>query len=85
MGNPNDVDRAEESRTMAVYAAMIDRLDQNVGKILDKLDSQGKLENINHFCPHNGGSISKLRGWNRSNWYINQLESLGAGQMWYIL
>ena len=47
----NEVDRAEESRAMQVYAAMIDRLDQNVGKILDKLESQGKLENtLNHFC-----------------------------------
>lgn len=30
---------------MAVYAAMIDRMDQNIGRVLDKLESNGKLDN----------------------------------------
>ena len=49
--------KAEESRTMAVYAAMIDRLDQNIGKILDKLEREEKLNNtLIIFTSDNGGS-----------------------------
>ena len=36
----NEEERAEESRAMAVYAAMIDRLDQNIGKILSMLENK---------------------------------------------
>ncbi|MDA1119227.1 MAG: arylsulfatase [Bacteroidetes bacterium] len=30
---------------MAVYAAMVDRMDQNIGRVLSKLEENGKLEN----------------------------------------
>jgi arylsulfatase len=41
---------------MSVYAAMIDRLDQNVGKILACLESSGQLENTTViFLSDNGG------------------------------
>ena len=30
---------------MAVYAAIIDRMDQNIGRVLKKLEKHGKLEN----------------------------------------
>jgi arylsulfatase len=30
---------------MAVYAAMIDRIDQNIGKLLERLKLSGKLDN----------------------------------------
>lgn len=50
-------EKANESRTMAVYAAMIDRLDQNIGRILQKLEKQGKLNNtLIIFASDNGGS-----------------------------
>ena len=50
-------EKAEESRTMAVYAAMIDRLDHNIGRILEKLKQQGKLNNtLILFTSDNGGS-----------------------------
>tara|TARA_X000000950_G_scaffold60080_5_gene72986 strand:- start:20845 stop:22398 length:1554 start_codon:yes stop_codon:yes gene_type:complete len=56
-GDLNENEKADEQRTMAVYAAMIDRLDQNVGRILDTLESQGKLENtLIVFTSDNGGS-----------------------------
>ena len=52
-----DQEREEESRTMAVYAAMIDRLDQNVGRVLELLKKQGKLNNtLILFASDNGGS-----------------------------
>ncbi|MCL7762516.1 arylsulfatase [Polaribacter sp. Z014] len=43
--------------TMATYAAMVDRMDQNIGKLLDKLDAIGKKENtIVIFLSDNGGN-----------------------------
>jgi len=49
--------QAVEERKMAVYAAMIDRMDQNIGKILDKLREQGKLDNtLVIFVSDNGAS-----------------------------
>ncbi|MBN1996907.1 sulfatase-like hydrolase/transferase [candidate division KSB1 bacterium] len=41
---------------MAVYAAMIDRMDRNIGRILDKLEQLGKLDNtLILFLSDNGG------------------------------
>ena len=55
--NLTDEEKAEESKTMTVYAAMIDRLDQNIGRILEKLEKQGKLNNtLILFTSDNGGS-----------------------------
>ncbi len=55
-------EKAEESRTMAVYAAMIDRLDQNIGRILEKLKQQGKLNNtLILFTSDNGGSSEVVK------------------------
>ncbi|MGB2252640.1 MAG: arylsulfatase [Flavobacteriaceae bacterium] len=52
-----DEEKAEESKTMTVYAAMIDRLDQNIGRILEKLEKQRKLNNtLILFTSDNGGS-----------------------------
>jgi arylsulfatase A-like enzyme len=52
-----DEEKAEESKTMTVYAAMIDRLDQNICRILEKLEKQGKLNNtLILFTSDNGGS-----------------------------
>jgi arylsulfatase len=49
--------RKEESRTMAVYAAMIDRIDQNIGRLTDKLKEHGTLENtLIFFTSDNGAS-----------------------------
>ena len=48
--------------TMAVYAAMIDRMDQNIGKILDKVKELGEEENtLVLFCADNGGSSEMVR------------------------
>jgi len=55
--------RDEYAREMAVYAAMIDRLDQNVGRLMDRLRAMGEARNTlvlflsdNGACPFiNGG------------------------------
>ncbi len=49
--------REVEQRKMAVYAAMIDRMDQNIGRVIDLLKRQGKYDNtLIFFVSDNGAS-----------------------------
>ncbi len=50
-------DRKEfESFRMAVYAAMVDRLDQNIGRLVEFLEAKGVMENtLLMICSDNGG------------------------------
>ena len=58
----SDQDKKNESRTMAVYAAMIDRVDQNIGKLIEKLKSLGKFDNtLIMFASDNGSSSEVVR------------------------
>ncbi len=41
----NVADKKVWARKMAVYAAMIDRMDQNIGRLINKLKSNGQYEN----------------------------------------
>lgn len=41
----NSMDKEYEANLMAVYAAMIDRMDQNIGKLLKQLSRNEQLEN----------------------------------------
>jgi arylsulfatase len=53
--------RAEEIRKMEVYAAMIDRMDQNVGRLIDKLVETGRCDNILlMFVSDNGASAEMV-------------------------
>ena len=48
-------------RAMEVYAAMIDRMDQGIGKIVDALDRSGRLDNtLIMFMSDNGGQAGDL-------------------------
>ncbi len=50
-----------EARRMAVYAAMIDRMDQGIGKVLKKIEDMGEKENtIVMFLSDNGGSAERV-------------------------
>ncbi|MFT5288237.1 MAG: arylsulfatase A-like enzyme [Planctomycetota bacterium] len=54
--------RTEEARRMEVYAAMIDRLDQNVGRVLAKLRELEEFENtLILFASDNGSSAEVVR------------------------
>ena len=56
-GDLSEAQRKTEARKMAVYAAMIDRMDQNIGKVLAKLETLGELENtLIIFASDNGCS-----------------------------
>ncbi len=54
--------KLEEARKMEVYAAMIDRVDQNIGKLLAKLEETGRDENtLVMFVSDNGASAEMVR------------------------
>ena len=51
--------RAREERRMEVYAAMVDRMDQGIGRLLDALDQTGVADNtVVFFLSDNGGCAS---------------------------
>jgi len=53
--------RKEEIRKMEVYAAMIDRLDQNIGRVLNALEENGRSENtLIMFVSDNGASAEMV-------------------------
>lgn len=55
--------KAEWSRKMAVYAAMIDRMDQGIGRIVAQLKASGKLDNtLILFLSDNGGCHENIEG-----------------------
>jgi arylsulfatase len=52
----------DEIRRMEVYAAMIDRMDQNIGLLLEKLEETGRMENtLILFVSDNGASAEVVR------------------------
>jgi arylsulfatase A-like enzyme len=56
----NNPDKAFDSRAMAVHAAMIDRMDQTIGKLVKKLEEKGVLDNtIIFFLSDNGTSSER--------------------------
>ncbi len=58
----HESEKLEQARIMEVYAAMIDCLDQNIGRILDKLKESGKYENtLIMFVSDNGASAEMVR------------------------
>ena len=53
--------KAWQERRMEVYAAMVDRMDQNIGRLLQTLEQQNKLDNtLILFLSDNGGCAEEL-------------------------
>ena len=63
-------EREWEDRRMATFAAMVDRLDQNIGRIVTKLKEQGTFENtLIMFCSDNGACpFERTRGKKKDPW-----------------
>ncbi len=64
-----DPDRQKDlAKRMAIYAAMIDRMDQNIGRVIDDLRENGELENtLILFCSDNG-ACAEWDPWGFDNW-----------------
>ncbi len=53
----SEEEKADQARVMAVYSAMIDSIDQNIGRVLSHLDETGELDNtLVMFLADNGAS-----------------------------
>jgi len=66
----SDEEKAFQSSKMAVHAAMVDRIDQGVGKIIKALKQTGRLDNtVIFFLSDNGASPEKPQqpGYDRSS------------------
>ncbi|HEU5117807.1 MAG TPA: arylsulfatase, partial [Isosphaeraceae bacterium] len=57
----NDEEKAFQARKMEIHAGMVDRIDQEVGRVLKKLEAMGELENtIVLFASDNGASAEQI-------------------------
>ncbi|MGD9871440.1 MAG: arylsulfatase [Thauera sp.] len=63
-------EKASEARRMAVYAAMVDNMDQNIGRMLDYLKKTGQLDNTFIFFLSDNGAdgnsvydVARTREW----------------------
>jgi arylsulfatase len=71
-------ERKDQARRMEVYAAMIDRLDQNIGRVIDDLERRGELENtLIMFASDNGASAEVVQIGHGSIGSITRWASLG--------
>ncbi len=55
-------DKLWEAACMEVYAAMVDRMDQGIGKIVARLKSNGQFENTLIFYLQDNGGCAELEG-----------------------
>jgi len=79
-------EQAWEADRMEVFAAMVDVLDQNVGRIVEKLDSDGLLDNtLFLFCSDNGACpFERTRGrylkpWDPKSYWTYDASWANAG------
>jgi arylsulfatase A-like enzyme len=88
-------ERLRSARTMEVYAAMVDRMDWNVGRVLEKLEAKQVRDNtVIIFLSDNGAEGAQLEALpvfgpdlNQviSDYYDNSLDNIGRGNsyVWY--
>ncbi len=79
----DSAERARSSRTMEIYAAMIERLDANIGRIIDHLKSLNLYQNtLIVFMSDNGAEGNNINNivdtgeWVAEN-FDNQMENIG--------
>jgi len=71
--------RAEWDQRMAVYAAMMHRMDQGIGKVLDQLEHEGELDNtIIMFLSDNGATKAEM--WWATQWIADRSGPIGSEQ-----
>ena len=81
----DDTERTADIRRMEIYAAMVELLDQQIGRIFDHLKAKGKLDNTYIiFMSDNGASITtpllypgNSREWVHQNYDLS-IENMGT-------
>jgi arylsulfatase len=79
----NAENKAWQARRMAVYAAMVDRMDQGIGQMVEVLEETGQLENtLILFLSDNGGSLESF-GWVENRTYADNrgVEPSASGEV----
>lgn len=88
-------EKAKSSKAMEVFAAMVECVDANVGKVVDYLQETGELDNtFVCFMSDNGAEGAAYEAYpivqgsmiqHLQNYYNNSLENLGRGNsfIWY--
>lgn len=83
------------ARSMEVYAAMVERMDWNIGRVLDQLEAQGVMENtVVLFLSDNGAEGALLEAYPQfgpnleqviAEYYDNSLDNIGNANsyVWY--
>ena len=91
----SDDEKAVSARTMEVYAAMVERMDWNIGRVIEQLRESGDLDNtFILFMSDNGAEGALLEAAPRfgpnllefiSEHYDNSLDNIGRGNsyVWY--
>jgi len=75
-------DKAWEARNMEVYAAMIDSMDQGIGRIIAELERQAQLDNtVFLFLQDNGGCAEGYGRYAPRKPYPTDLQPMGPGEL----
>ncbi|KXO08954.1 arylsulfatase [Marinobacter excellens] len=86
-----DEQRRIEARKMEIYAAMVDNMDENIGRVIGHLEKAGKLDNtVVMFMSDNGADgnspevLPRNKEWIASE-YDNSFENMGRrdSYIWY--
>jgi len=77
-------EQAKSSRTMEVYAAMVERMDMEAGRVLKYLEDSGQMRNtIVIFQSDNGAEGAQMGGADAGR--DNSLENIGRPRSWVTL
>ncbi len=74
--------KAWESRCMEVYAAMVEKMDDGIGRITAALDKEGMLANtLILFLQDNGGCAEPMGREDRPAWHLTDLRPMGPDDL----
>lgn len=83
-GDLDDATRARETKLMQIYAAMVTRLDWNIGRVMDHLRARGLDRNTYVFFMSDNGAegndprpVRGVGGWVDSAHFQNSYENMG--------
>ncbi len=81
-----DKQKQFESFRMAIYAAMVDRVDQNIGRLIDYLKEKGEYDNTlimlcsdNGACPFERSDHIDIPPWQAGSYYLYDASWATAG------
>ena len=76
------VHKAWEARCMEVYAAMINRMDEGIGRIVAELEARKLLDDtMILFLQDNGGCAESLGREDKPEWHLKDLRPLGPDDL----